>query len=211
MSTKGIRRKKSSLSEVKVAVIGAPGVGKSALSVRFLTRRYIGEYDHQSETRYKHEVLIDTEPVLFEVLDTCPKNEEDLPSSEVLNWADGVLLVYSVIDRHSFAFVKKAGLMLANCDMPVYLLANKCDMVHLRQVSYDEGSILARNFEWGFSEVTAAEQVGPVAVAFQDLCKSVLVSRRKSKQSLLERMLGAKSNSVKLYVRGKSDSVLPKD
>ncbi|EGI66598.1 Ras-related and estrogen-regulated growth inhibitor-like protein [Acromyrmex echinatior] len=45
---RGIRRKKSSLCEVKVAVIGAPGVGKSALTVRFLTRRYIGEYDHQS-------------------------------------------------------------------------------------------------------------------------------------------------------------------
>lgn len=29
MNSKGVRRKKSSLSEVKVAVIGAPGVGKS--------------------------------------------------------------------------------------------------------------------------------------------------------------------------------------
>ncbi|VEN60540.1 unnamed protein product, partial [Callosobruchus maculatus] len=44
-----------------------------ALSVRFLTRRYIGEYDHKSETRYKHEVLVDNEPVLYEILDTCPK------------------------------------------------------------------------------------------------------------------------------------------
>lgn len=29
MTTRGIRRKKSSLSEVKIAVIGAQGVGKS--------------------------------------------------------------------------------------------------------------------------------------------------------------------------------------
>lgn len=29
MNGKGMRRKKSSLSEVKMAVIGAPGVGKS--------------------------------------------------------------------------------------------------------------------------------------------------------------------------------------
>ncbi|XP_069975665.1 uncharacterized protein [Penaeus vannamei] len=46
---RGIRRKKSSLSEVKIAVLGGPGVGKSALIVRFLTKRYIGEYDHQAE------------------------------------------------------------------------------------------------------------------------------------------------------------------
>ena len=44
-----------------------------ALTVRFLTKRYIGEYDHQSETRYKHEILVDGEPVLFEICDTCPK------------------------------------------------------------------------------------------------------------------------------------------
>lgn len=26
-----------------------------------------------SDNRYKHEVLVDGEPVLFEILDTCPK------------------------------------------------------------------------------------------------------------------------------------------
>lgn len=31
MTTRGIRRKKSSLSEVKIAVIGAQGVGKSGM------------------------------------------------------------------------------------------------------------------------------------------------------------------------------------
>ena len=25
------------------------------------------------ENRYKHEVLVDGEPILFEILDTCPK------------------------------------------------------------------------------------------------------------------------------------------
>ncbi|VVC94279.1 unnamed protein product [Leptidea sinapis] len=76
MTTRGIRRKKSSLSEVKVAVIGAPSVGKSALTVRFLTKRYIGEYDHQQESKYKHETLLDGEPILFEILDTCPKRNK---------------------------------------------------------------------------------------------------------------------------------------
>jgi Ras-like protein family protein 11A len=26
-----------------------------------------------AENRYKHEVLVDGEPILFEILDTCPK------------------------------------------------------------------------------------------------------------------------------------------
>ncbi|KAK9710726.1 Ras family [Popillia japonica] len=211
MNSKGIRRKKSSLSEVKIAVIGAPSVGKSALSVRFLTKRYIGEYDHQSETRYKHEVLVDNEPVLYEILDTCPKNEDDYPSADTLNWADGILLVYSITDRRSFAYVKKVSASLTDSDVPIYLVANKNDMVHLRQVSAEEGTILAGEMDCGFSEVAAAEQVAPIASVFQDLCRAVLAARRKSKHSLLERMLGAKGSNIKLYARGKSDSALPKD
>lgn len=35
MNSKGIRRKKSSLTEVKIAVIGAPSVGKSGMYVYF--------------------------------------------------------------------------------------------------------------------------------------------------------------------------------
>ncbi|XP_064214150.1 ras-related and estrogen-regulated growth inhibitor-like protein [Tribolium castaneum] len=211
MNTKATRRKKSSLTEVKVAVIGAPGVGKSALSVRFLTKRYIGEYDHQSETRYKHEVLVDGEPVLYEILDTCPKNEDDLPSSEIINWADGLLFVYSITNRRSFTFLKRVGTLIADSDIPVYIVGNKKDMVHLREVSAEEGAMLARDFECGFSEVAAAEQVAPVAVVFQEICRAVLAARRKSKHSLLERMLGSRTSNLRLYVRGKSDSALPKD
>lgn len=34
---------------LRVTVAGGPGSGKSALVVRFLTRRFIGEYHHQGE------------------------------------------------------------------------------------------------------------------------------------------------------------------
>ncbi|XP_066908732.1 ras-related and estrogen-regulated growth inhibitor isoform X2 [Halyomorpha halys] len=205
---RGIRRKKSTLTEVKVAVIGAPGVGKSALTVRFLTKRYIGEYDHQADMRYKHEVLVDGEPILFEILDSCPKTEDDIPSNEILNWADGCLLVYAITDRISFNYVRKVKELL--CDIPVALVGNKGDMVHLRQVSTDEGEILAKDYECWFSEVAAAEQVSQIAEAFNELCREILSVRRRNKQSLLDRMLGGKS-SVKVYARGKSDSALPKE
>ena len=78
-----------------------------ALVVRFLTKRYIGEYDHQSETRYKNEVMVDGEPVLFEICDLCPKHNDDLPSLDTLTWADGVVLVYSITERGSFNFIKQ--------------------------------------------------------------------------------------------------------
>nr|CAD7454234.1 unnamed protein product [Timema tahoe] len=97
-----------------------------------------------AENRYKHEVLVDGEPVLFEISDSCPKTEEDLPSSETLNWADGLLLVYAITDRRSFNYVRRVKQMLC-CDVPLALVGNKGDMVHLRQVSTEEDPLLLRN------------------------------------------------------------------
>jgi len=211
-----VRRKKSSLSEVKILVVGAPGVGKSALVVRFLTKRYIGEYDHQSDSRYKNEVLVDGDPVIFEICDTCPKSIEDLPSPETLNWADGVVLVYSITERGSFNFVKQVWNIFQDVrssqskEVPMVLLGNKGDMVHLRQVSSEEGDILSKDFDCNFREVAAADQVNEIADAFHELCRDVHVARRKNKTSLLDRVLGGKAG-IRSYHRGKSDSALSKD
>ena len=43
--------------------------------------------------------------ILIEILPL--QSIEDLPSPETLNWADGVVLVYSITERGSFNFVKQ--------------------------------------------------------------------------------------------------------
>lgn len=73
------------------------------------------------------------------------------------------------------------------------------------------GEILARDMEClSFREVSASEQVTEVAEAFNDLCREVNIHKRKSKQSLLDRVLGGRGG-LRVYARGKSDSALPKD
>ncbi|CAL8104974.1 unnamed protein product [Orchesella dallaii] len=230
----------------------------SALTVRFLTRRYIGEYEHHTETRYKHEMMVDGEPVIFEILDSCPKSVNDLVSPETIQWADGFLLVYSITDRHSFNYIKTVkeqlfdlkngenavhltSLPLSPCGAsanggpgshyvnnngsssprgdsntpappPMVLVANKGDMVHLRQISTEEGEILAKDLDCTFAEVAASEQVTQVAEVFHEVCRDVLSARRKTKQSLLDRVLGNKAAAgLRVYARGKSDSALPKE
>ncbi len=181
---------------------------------------------------------MDGEPVLFEICDTCPKvikilnmktthnlrkhlqTASEMPLKETVLWADGFVLVYSITDRTSFNYVKAAKAFIAevrrspNDQQPpsMALLGNKGDMVHLRQVAAEEGEILAKDFDCFFGEVAAADQVVEVAEAFHDLCREIAAVRRKNKTSLLDRVLGNKTASgLRVYSRGKSDSVLSKD
>jgi len=45
MATTRARGAPSALQQVHVAVLGMNGVGKSALTVKYMTRRFITEYD----------------------------------------------------------------------------------------------------------------------------------------------------------------------
>ncbi|GBL80558.1 Ras-related and estrogen-regulated growth inhibitor [Araneus ventricosus] len=172
-----------------------------ALTVRFLTKRYIGEYDHQTENKYKNEVMVDNEPVLFEIIDTCPKQgDNDFPKEEILQWADGFLLVYSIIDKDSFTYLREVRQLIQNSrpaspggtqgqsPCPIVVVANKADLIHLRQVSSEDGEKLAKDNDAAFLEVAASEHVAQVAEAFHELCREVHSFRRRSKQSLLDRI-----------------------
>lgn len=66
---------------------------------------------------------------------------------ESIQWADGFLLVYSILDRSSFEYVQRCKAYIAEVrgvnnigSVPIVLLANKADMVHLRQVTHEEGN-----------------------------------------------------------------------
>ncbi|GFR00318.1 ras-related and estrogen-regulated growth inhibitor [Trichonephila clavata] len=177
------------------------------LTVRFLTKRYIGEYDHQTDNRYKNEVMVDNEPVLFEIIDTCIKSHTEFLKDEVLTWADGFMLVYSIIDKSSFAYLREAkkhilsnrppspGGAQGHVPCPMVVVANKADLIHLRQVSSEDGEKLAKDHDAAFLEVAASEHVDQVADAFYELCREVHTYRRRSKQSLLDRLKYGAKNS----------------
>ncbi|TNM87538.1 hypothetical protein fugu_005759 [Takifugu bimaculatus] len=135
---------------IKMAVIGASGVGKTALVVRFLTRRFIGDYERNAGNLYSREVQVDGEQVTIQVQDTpgveVTDNGVGLPDhvSCSVQWADAVVLVYSVTDQRSFDLIDQLHQLVTRAggaNMPVILLANKVDLLHLRRVDSQQGPL----------------------------------------------------------------------
>ncbi|XP_078329059.1 ras-related and estrogen-regulated growth inhibitor-like [Crassostrea virginica] len=189
-----LRRKKSSFGETKVAVIGTDGVGKSALSVRFLTKRFIGEYDQTVESKYKYTTTTDGETITFEVLDTISENEDCGARDDVLRWADGVLIVYSVVNKQTFDVIQDIRRRIDDCrkgaSIPMVLLGNKCDLAHMRKVTQEEGQRLANEIGCPFLEVSASEDVDTVTDAFLILSREVVDFKRRSR-TFFDRVFGA--------------------
>ncbi|XP_048863695.1 ras-related and estrogen-regulated growth inhibitor [Brienomyrus brachyistius] len=163
-------------AEIKLAVFGRAGVGKSALVVRFLTKRFIWEYDPTLESTYRHQAVIDDESVTMEILDTAGQ-EEMLQREGHMRWGDGFVVVYDITDRGSFEDVVPLKSLLEEVKKPkqvtMMLVGNKADLEHARQVSTEEGERLAAELSCGFFECSACTGEGSVSEAFLELCREV--------------------------------------
>ncbi|XP_075326113.1 ras-like protein family member 12 [Odontesthes bonariensis] len=152
--------KAKSCAECNLVLLGVMGCGKSALTVKFLTKRFISEYDPSLEDVYSSEEFVDQQPVTVRVMDTCDQ-EGPVNCERYLSWGNAFLVVYSINNMESF---KGCQLYLQTLALhnktfkpqtPIILVGNKLDMDRYRQVSQCDGEALAARFGCWFFEVSA--------------------------------------------------------
>ncbi|KAI5705151.1 hypothetical protein M8J75_012402 [Diaphorina citri] len=164
--------KTEDLSKVRIAVLGKVNVGKSALTVRYLTRRFIGEYRSNADLLYRQTVTINNSPLEVEIIDVSGETRDSFPSDQIC-WADGCIIVYSLIDKESFDYAVSTLQNLqrhrAVNNVPVMLLANKLDLEHLRQVDESLGRSTAVKYNCTFHEVSVADNSPAIYQAFDHL------------------------------------------
>ncbi|XP_025159809.1 ras-related and estrogen-regulated growth inhibitor isoform X2 [Harpegnathos saltator] len=152
---------------VKVILMGQSGVGKSALAVRFATKRFIGEYDCTTDRIYRVDSQLGCS---WEIAD--PPGYPAAAAEPKLRWADAIVLVYSVTDRVSFDETSRLRFLVSHARRgrkvpPVVLLVgNKADLSGSpgeRMVSALEGQKRAKEIEaHAFHEISARESVDQI-------------------------------------------------
>ncbi|KAH3728196.1 ras-related and estrogen-regulated growth inhibitor-like [Dreissena polymorpha] len=155
----------------KIVILGQNGVGKSALTVRAITRRFIGDYDPFLENTYSFSCNIDGDTVAMEIRDTAAEDENSRLEANI-KWADAFIIVYSVTDRCSFNECSRLKILInsyakkpkstgqnAGACTPIVLVGNKTDCPQERMISLEEGREKA--FEMGcvcFNEISVREE-----------------------------------------------------
>ncbi|PIK41729.1 putative ras-related and estrogen-regulated growth inhibitor, partial [Apostichopus japonicus] len=163
------------------------------LTVRFLTKRFIGDYDSHEDSIYQHTVDCEAEQYNVSMLDTCSKMEDARNLSEQIRWADAVALVYDVSSYQSFetmqAQLKRLhGHVKKGASLPIVILANKVDLhPKAHKVTREEGQQLAEEHGCQFFEVSAADGWLEVARAFKSVIHLMEVKRKRSRSPLVLR------------------------
>ncbi|XP_055908037.1 ras-related and estrogen-regulated growth inhibitor-like isoform X2 [Eupeodes corollae] len=194
------------LNRIRVVVLGASKVGKSAVTVRYLTKRYIGEYSSTGDFLYRHNITFDSVTTEVEIMDTS-KCAQGTCLYEHIRWGDAFVIVYSICDKPSFSNAQGCLEQLAKLKLPSYyttlLLGNKRDLDHARKISVNDGHELSLKYSCQFYEVSAAESFAGVSLAFQSMLREAR-SIQLLKALPMRRKLGV--NSVSKYFRH-SDNV----
>ena len=173
------------MREYKVVVLGSGGVGKSALTVQFVSGTFMEKYDPTIEDFYRKEIEVDGAPCVLEILDTAGTEQFASMRDLYIKNGQGFVVVYSLTNHQTFQDVKTMKEQIirvkgCNDKVPILLVGNKLDLAHQREVSTVEGMSLAQSWNCPFMETSAKNRCN-VNEVFSEVVREMSVSSSKEK------------------------------
>uniref|UniRef100_A0A3Q4BBL0 GTPase KRas n=1 Tax=Mola mola TaxID=94237 RepID=A0A3Q4BBL0_MOLML len=163
------------MTEYKLVVVGAGGVGKSALTIQLIQNHFVDEYDPTIEDSYRKQVVIDGETCLLDILDTAGQEEYSAMRDQYMRTGEGFLCVFAINNNKSFEDVhlyrEQINRVKDSDSVPMVLVGNKSDL-STRTVESRQAQELARSYGVPFVETSAKTRQG-VEEAFYSLVREI--------------------------------------
>ena len=170
----------NAMTEYKLVVVGAGGVGKSALTIQLIQNHFVDEYDPTIEDSYRKQVVIDGETCLLDILDTAGQEEYSAMRDQYMRTGEGFLIVFAVNNAKSFEDITayreqikrvkdaeevRNRLTVLNSieyfviKVPMVLVGNKCDLP-TRSIDMQQARDAATHYQIPFVETSAKTRMG---------------------------------------------------
>ncbi|CAG2251871.1 ras-related protein Rap-2c-like [Mytilus californianus] len=173
------------MREYKVVVLGSGGVGKSALTVKFVSGTFMEKYDPTIEDFYRKEIEVDSAPSVLEILDTAGTEQFASMRDLYIKNGQGFVIVYSITSLQTFQDIKTMKEQIQRVkgidDIPMILVGNKADLDHQREVPSSEGASLSLAWGCPFTE-TSAKVTQNVNEVFIEIVREMNTSPVKEKK-----------------------------
>lgn len=172
------------MREYKVVVLGSGGVGKSALTVQFVSGTFMEKYDPTIEDFYRKEIEVDNSPCVLEILDTAGTEQFASMRDLYIKNGQGFVVVYSITCHQTFQDIKLMKEQIVRVKgsdrVPILLVGNKVDIEHQREVSKQEGYALAQLWNSPFMEASARSRHN-VNEVFSEIVREMSYNSTKDK------------------------------
>jgi len=165
------------MRQFNVVVLGAGGVGKSALTVRFIRDVFVENYDPTIEEHYRRNMMCDGHFSSLEVLDTAGAEQFTSLNEVYIKSGRGFVLVFSLTQEASLKEVDNLRKQISRIKggdhaVPIVIVGTKLDLVNEREVQRNTIQSLASQWDLPFYE-TSAKRNWHVGEVFEDLLKQM--------------------------------------
>ncbi|PWA74462.1 RAB GTPase [Artemisia annua] len=172
----------------KIVLIGDSAVGKSNLLARFARDEFYPNSKSTIGVEFQtQKIIIKGKEIKAQIWDTAGQERFRAVTSAYYRGAVGALLVYDISRRQTFDSIGRwLNELHTHSDMNVVsiLVGNKSDLKDAREVSIDEGKLLAESEGLFFLETSALDSSN-VTAAFETIVKEIYnILSRKVMQSL---------------------------
>jgi GTPase KRas protein len=171
------------VEEMKIAVVGGGGVGKSAITIQFVQNEFVAFYDPTIEDSYRKSFRVGECMILAEILDTAGQEEYKALRDSYMRQMDGFLCVYSIIDKKSFEEIRDDFVehirRIKDADLfPCVIYGNKNDLESERMIKTQDVKDYADRIGAAFYEGSAKRRLH-VEDAFYSLVQKIRAERAK--------------------------------
>ncbi|XP_021345848.1 GTPase HRas [Mizuhopecten yessoensis] len=170
------------MTEYKLVVVGAGGVGKSALTIQLIQNHFVEEYDPTIEDSYRKQVVIDDETCLLDILDTAGQEEYSAMRDQYMRTGEGFLCVFAVNNLKSFEDINTYKEQIKRVkdaeEVPMVLVGNKMDLQEQHMVEDKDAKALANTYNIPYVRTSAKTRQG-VDDAFYSLVREIRLYKDK--------------------------------
>jgi Ras-related protein Rab-11A len=174
----------------KIALLGAPGVGKTSLLTRYIEKKYKEDYKPTlGASIVAKDVLITTDEIEYDlrliIWDLAGQEKYETVRPLYFQGCIGAILVYDVTRQPTFNEIKEKWLRdfttYAKKNSAFILIGNKSDLEDMRNVNSSEGKKLADEIQAVSFIETSAKTGENVNETFISIVKHIL---RKSGENI---------------------------
>ncbi|XP_008064507.1 GTPase ERas [Carlito syrichta] len=189
------------LPEYKAVVVGASGVGKSALTIQLNHQCFVEDHDPTIQDSYWKELSLSEGDCILNVLDTAGQATHKALRDQCLAVGDGVLGVFALDDLSTLTQLQQMRATWGpHPTQPLVLVGNKCDLVTTAGDAHAAAAALAQSWGAPFVETSAKTRQG-VEEAFSLLVHEIQRAQEAMAKDAVARQGGVRGRHQKATCR----------